>query len=75
MCPPIVALYILAGWVLGGVKDKYLFSEKAGDQYAGRCTSCLDQLKKEFAVSPPYFDFTKLFEIEKLDRNSKIRQI
>ena len=74
-CPPIVTLYIWAGWVLGGVKDKYLFREKSSDHYAGLCTSCLDQLKKEFAVSPPYLDFTKLCEIEKLDRNRKIRQI
>ena len=37
--PPIVAICILAGWVLGGLKDKYLFREKSGNQYAGRCAS------------------------------------
>ena len=55
--PPIVPLCIWVGWVLGGVKDKYLFSEKSGDQYVGRYASSLDQLKKEFAFSLPYFDF------------------
>ena len=52
----------------------YLFKENAGDQYTGRCASCLDQLKKEFVVSPPYFDFTELCEIEKLDHNRQIFQ-
>ena len=47
--PPIVALCIQVGWVLGEVKDKYLFRDGSGDQYGGRYASCLDQLKKEFA--------------------------
>ena len=49
--PPIFALCIWEGWVLCGLKDKYLFREKDVYQYFGCCTSCLDQLKKEFAVS------------------------
>ena len=58
--PPIASLCIRAGWVMGGVKDKYIFREGSGDQYVGRCESCLDQLTKEFSTSPPYFDFTSL---------------
>ena len=42
----------------GGVKDRYLKRESAGDQYVGRCAAGLDQLSKKFAISPPYFDFT-----------------
>ena len=42
---------------MGGVKDKYLKYEAAGDQYVGRCASGLNQLRKEFAVTPAYFDF------------------
>ena len=34
----------------------------------------MDQLKKEFSVSPQYFDFTELFENKKLARNRKICQ-
>ena len=71
---PIAALCIRAGWFLGGVKYKYLFRERAIDQYFGRCAICLDQLKKDFGVSQPYFDFTELCEIEKLDRNRQISQ-
>ena len=71
---PIAALCIWAGWFLGEVKDKYLFRERAVDQYFGRCAIFLDQLKKDFAVSPQYFDFIELGEIEKLDRNSQICQ-
>ena len=57
------------------MKDKYLLRGKAGDQYVGCCDSCLDQQKKEFAVSPPYFDFIELCEIDKLGRNRKICQL
>ena len=62
--PPIVALYIWAGWVLGGVRDKYLFWDKYGDQYAGRCAIYLDELKKEFAVSPPYLILQNYVELK-----------
>ena len=72
--PHIVALCILEGWVLGVVKYTYLFRKKSGDNYVGRYASCLDQLKRGFAVSPPYFYFIELCEIEKLDHNMKICQ-
>jgi hypothetical protein len=58
MAPPIVSLCIRAGWVMGGVKDRYLKYESAGDQFVGRCAACLDILSKHFAISPPYFDFS-----------------
>ena len=37
--PPIASLCIRAGWVMGGVKDKYIFRENGGDQYVSRCAS------------------------------------
>ena len=58
--PPIVSICVRAGWVMGGVKDRYLKRESAGDQYVGRCAAGLDQLSKRFSVSPPYFDFTAI---------------
>ena len=67
--PPISPLCIRAGWVLGGSKDKYIFRESAGDQYVGRCGSCLDMLSKGFAVSPPYFDLSTLQGIERVEKN------
>ena len=72
--PPIVALCIRVVWVLGGVKDKYLFREKFDNQKFGRCTIFLDQLKKQFSVSPPFFDSTELCKTEKLDRKRKFYQ-
>ena len=42
------------GWTKGGVKDKYLHFEKAGDQYVGICISDLDVTSAEFAVSPAF---------------------
>ena len=41
-----------------GVKDKYPNIDIAGDQHVGRCASCLPILGMDFAVSPPYFDFS-----------------
>lgn len=58
MSPPIVSVCIRAGWTMGGVKDRYLKYEAAGDQFVGRCAACLDLLSKNFAVSPPYWDFS-----------------
>ena len=64
---PIFAhMYLGRRLVLGGVKDKYLFKEISGDQYARRCISFLDQLKNKFAVYLPYFDGKELSEIEKI---------
>ena len=56
--PPIVSICVRAGWVMGGVKDKYLKRESAGDQHVVRCASCLPILSMDFPVSPPYFDFS-----------------
>ena len=47
---------------MGGVKDRYLKRESAGDQYVGRYDAGLDQLSKRLYVSPPYFDFTAINE-------------
>lgn len=58
MSPPIVSVCIRAGWTMGGVKDRYLKYEAAGDQFVGRCAACLDLLSKDFAISPPYWDFS-----------------
>ena len=60
--PPIVSICVRAGWVMGGVKDRYLKRESAGDQYVGRCAAGLDQLSKKFSVSPPYFEFSSINE-------------
>ena len=40
--PPISSLCIRTGWVMGGVKDKYIQRESTGDHYVGCCESCLD---------------------------------
>ena len=44
--PPIISICIRCGWVMGGVKDKYLKYEATGDQYVGMCASGLNQLIK-----------------------------
>ena len=56
--PPMASICLRACWTLGGVNDRYIKYEKAGDQYVGRVVSGLPVLGKEFAVSPPHFDFS-----------------
>ena len=58
---------------MGGVKDKYLFYESAGDHYVGQCATTLDWLKKEFAISPPYFDYSAI--IDPIGRQKKCEQV
>ena len=72
VAPPIVSLCLRAGWSLGGVKDKYLFHENAGDQHVGRCAAGLDSTTTEFAVSRPYFDYSDLEEDERTNRETMI---
>ena len=44
-----------------------------GDQYIGRCASCLDQLENKFLVMPPYFDFTHIEnEIDQIRTRERI---
>ena len=54
--PPIVSLCLRAGWLLGGVKDKFLFRENAGDQHVGRCASRLTSDQPELARCRAHFD-------------------
>ena len=66
--PPIVSLCIRAGWTMGGVKDRYLKYEAAGNQYVGRCACGLNQLSKHFGVSQPFFDFSDFTELEQIKK-------
>jgi len=58
--PPIASICLRAGWTLGTTKDWCIhYNNKAGDQFCGRCVTGISSLKKEFATSPVYCDFTK----------------
>jgi hypothetical protein len=54
-CPPAIAVHLRAGWALGGVQDRYLRHDSAGDMFVGRTVSGLPILKAEFATLPPRF--------------------
>lgn len=56
--PPMASICLRACWSMGSVKDRYIHYEKAGDQYVGRTVTGISSMSKDFAVSPPYFDFT-----------------
>ena len=56
--PPMVSICLRAMWSMGPVKERYLFYEKAGDQYLGRVVAGLNVNDVNFAISPPHFDYT-----------------
>ena len=37
--PPTIAVWLRAGWSLGGVANRYLFQLPGGDQYVGRAAT------------------------------------
>ena len=43
------------GWSLGGVQDRYIRYESAGDQYLGRVVAGLPLNGAVFALLPPHF--------------------
>lgn len=50
-----VQVYLRAGWSLGNVQDRYIFSGAAGDQVVGRAVCGLPINDSNFAVLPPHF--------------------
>ena len=57
--PPMASICLRAGWSMGPVKERYLFYEKAGDQFVGRTVCGLSPLSVEFATGPPHFNLTR----------------
>jgi len=62
--PTPVQVFLRAGWSLGNVKDRYLFSGEGGDQLSGRCVAGLPITDGEFATLPPHFSESILITIE-----------
>ena len=49
--PPMVSIYLRAGWSLGNAKDIiWIHYEKADAQYFGRTVVCISPLSINFAV-------------------------
>ena len=67
-CPPIASICLRANWAMPGVMNRYIKFENAGDQFVGQCVSGRSRLTKEFAASPPYFDFSDRTRADK-ERN------
>lgn len=53
--PSISAIHLRAGWAMGGVQDRYLRYEAAGDMYVGRVVSGLPLNDPDFDVVGPLF--------------------
>ncbi|DAZ99857.1 TPA: hypothetical protein N0F65_008600, partial [Lagenidium giganteum] len=45
----------IAGWALGGVQDRYLRYESAGDMFVGRTVAGLPVNRPAFSTLPPHF--------------------
>ena len=72
--PPITSICLRMGWAMGGVKDRYLKLADAGDQAVGRRANLSDPMKKEYAISPPYFDFSDIDDhLEKERKKEEIQ--
>ena len=56
--PPIASICLRANWAMPGVLNRYIRYENAGDQFVGKCVSGRSRKSKEFAASPPYWDFS-----------------
>ena len=54
-CPSSTAIHLRAGWALGGVQDRYLRYESAGDMFVGRTVSGLPIDSPDFDMLPPIF--------------------
>jgi len=65
--PPMASICLRAGWSMGPVKERYLFYEKAGDQFVGRTVCGLSPLSVEFATGPPHFNLESEDEKKILD--------
>ena len=55
MGPHIASVILRAGWSFGGVEDRYIRYERAGDQFVGRTVCGLDIMSSNFAILPPHF--------------------
>ena len=53
--PPIAAVCIRAGWMMGNIRDIYMRYISSGDQFISRCLSMLPLLHTKFGSSPPHF--------------------
>lgn len=54
--PSIASACLRVGWYLGGVQDRYIRYESAGDKYLGRVVAGLPLNSADFAALPPHFD-------------------
>lgn len=54
-CPSAASVHLRAGWTMGGVQDKYIRYDAAGDQYVGRTVTGLPTCDPQFALLPPHF--------------------
>jgi hypothetical protein len=52
-CLSSSTIHLKAGWALGGVHDRYLCYESAGDLFVGRTVSGLPIDSSDFARLPP----------------------
>jgi hypothetical protein len=55
VCLSPINIFLRAGWSLGNVKDRYIFSGTAGDNIVGRCNAGNDVSSRDFLILPPHF--------------------
>ena len=53
--PPIISVFLRAGWAIGKTMASYLRFAKAGDNFCGRVVCGLPQQSSKFSALPPHF--------------------
>ena len=59
--PPIVSVYLRAGWTIGRVKERNLKYENAGDELVGWTLTGIPPTSCEFVISPVSFSLHVLY--------------
>ena len=70
--PPIASICLRANWAMPGVMNRYIKFEYAGDQFVGKSVSGRNRMKKDFAESCAYFDFSGCTKVEKEESEGKL---
>ncbi len=65
--PSAVQVFQRAGWSLGNVPDRYLWSGKGGDQLVGRTVCGLPMSDEKFSTLPPHFPHAILETLAEAD--------
>jgi hypothetical protein len=72
--PSFASVCVHVGWSMGGVKDRYIHYEVAGDQVCGRAVVGLDVNSHTISVSPPHLELRNPKDSQNTDDVIEVEQ-